>query len=208
MRIKTWIKFTEGYLPTPRHKKLRYKECESIEEVTINEISINQTRLKYKVEGVEIREYKDKLYKKVIMNPNLFYCGNDERNKDNDTIIGRLKHSFIGYSSYFGFNPEDTKEKMLEKAQQEANKYLLIDGELWETTNKPYYKLTTFGMGNNHAGIGTSLSVDYSEFNNGTKFEADEKELAFNEALKTAIIRGDTNSIDYIKNCPVIEIFE
>ena len=31
---------------------------------------------------------------------------------------------------------------------------------------------------------------------------------AFNEALKTAIIRGDTNSIDYIKNCPVIEIFE
>ena len=96
------------------------------------------------------------------MHPNLFYCGNDKRNADNDTIIGRLKHSFIGYSKYFGFNPDDTKEKMLQKAQEDASKYLLIDGELWEVTNKPHYKITTFGLGNNLSGIGVFLDVEYS----------------------------------------------
>lgn len=96
---------------------------------------------------------------------------------------------------------------MIEKAQQDADKYIFVDNELWEVTNKPYYRLTTFGLGNNHAGIGTSLSVEYNRFNSSTKYEAEEREKALNTALTTAINRGDTKSIDYIKNCPVIEIF-
>lgn len=92
MKINAWIKYTEGYLPSPRHRKLRYKECESIEEVTIEEITKNQTKLKYKIGSKEIIEYNNKLYSKVNMHSNLFYCGNDERNQDNETILGRLKH--------------------------------------------------------------------------------------------------------------------
>lgn len=208
MKIKAWIKYTEGYLPTPRHRKLRYRECESFEDVIIDETTTNQTKLKYTVGEIEIREYKGKLYKKVIMHPNLFYCGSDKRNADNDTIIGRLKHSFIGYSKYFGFNPDDTKEKMLQKAQEDASKYLLIDGELWEVTDKPHYKITTFGLGNNLSGIGVSLDVEYSRINNDENcFEPEDKGLAFAKAINTAIKRGDTDSIEYIKKCPVIEIY-
>lgn len=207
MKINAWIKYTEGYLPTTRHRKLRYKECESIEDVVIEEITKNQTEIKYKIGDTEIIGYNKRLYSKVNMYSNLFYCGKDERNKDNNTILGRLRHSFIGYSSYFGFDPEDTKEKMIEKAQQDADKYIFIDNELWEVTNKPYYRLTTFGVGNNHAGIGTSLSIDYNRFNHSTKYEASEREEALKDALETAINRGDTDSIEYIKNCPVIEIY-
>ena len=63
MKIKAWIKYTEGYLPTPRHRKLRYRECESFEDVIIDETTTNQTKLKYTVGETEIREYKGKLYK-------------------------------------------------------------------------------------------------------------------------------------------------
>lgn len=41
MKIKAWIKYTEGYLPTPRHRKLRYRECESFEDVIIDETTTN-----------------------------------------------------------------------------------------------------------------------------------------------------------------------
>ena len=49
MKIKAWIKYTEGYLPTPRHRKLRYRECESFEDVIIDETTTNRTKLKYTV---------------------------------------------------------------------------------------------------------------------------------------------------------------
>jgi len=207
MEIKTRIKFMEGYLPTKRHRKLRYKECESIEEVIIEEITKEQTKLKFKVENAEIREYNGKLYSKVNMRQNLFYCGNSNRNEDNETIIGRLKYSFIGYSSYFGFEPEDRKEKMLDNAQRDANSYILIDSELWEITNTPSYNLLTFGFGNNHADIGTSLHVVYTTYNNGIRFDANEREKAITEALKTALNRRDTDSLGQIKSCPTIEIY-
>jgi len=207
MNIKVWIKYMEGYLPSPKCRKLRFKECESIEKVTINEITINDTKLRYKVDDREIREYQNKLYSKVHFYNNLFYCGIDDRNNDNNTIIGRLKHSFIAYSTYFGFNNEDTKERMIEKAQRDANKYIFINNELWEITSKPSYNLLTFGCGNNHAGIGTSLDVVYTDRNNGRRFEADEYEKAIEKALSVALNRGDTDSIEFIKSCPKIKIY-
>lgn len=39
MKIKTYIKYTEGYLPTPRHRKLRYKELEDFVDIELCEVS-------------------------------------------------------------------------------------------------------------------------------------------------------------------------
>lgn len=208
MNIKIWTKYQEGYLPTKRHRKMRYRTIESKEEeVVIKEITRKQTKLKYKVGNADIVEYNNILYSKVKMHRNLFYVGNDERNKDNETILGRLKHSFIGYSTFFGFKPKDTKEEIMKKAQREADKYIFIDGELWEVTNEPYYRLTTFGTGSNDVRIGVSLTVDYSKLNHSRKFKPSERNLAIKSALELAVKRGDTDSIEHIKSCPVIEVF-
>lgn len=37
MKIKTWIKYEEGYLP-PRCRKLRYRECEEYVNVNLKEV--------------------------------------------------------------------------------------------------------------------------------------------------------------------------
>lgn len=208
MELKIFIKYTEGYLPTPRHRKLRYSNHESFETVSIKEISRTQTVLKFKVKDKEIVEYENCLYSKVLMTNNLFYCGNSPENEDNESILGRLKHSFIGYSTFFGFEPEDTRENMIKKAQSEADNYILIDGELWEKDYEPCYGLLTFGLGNNHAGIGTSLSVVCENiYTTCRTFKANERDFAIKKAIEVALDRGDTDSVEFIKKCPVIEIY-
>ena len=207
MKIKTWIKYTEGYLPTPRHRKLRYKELEDFVDIELREVSKNDTELAYIIDSTkEIIRYDGLLYRKIT-EKEPFYRGNSERNSDNETVLGRLKHSFVAYSTYFGFGEDDTREKMIAKAQSNMDRYILIGNDIWVVTEKPIYEILTFGMGNNHAGIGTSLHVRYGYNSNVREdccFDAKDRDKAIEVALEVAINRGDTNSIEYIKDAPMI----
>lgn len=208
MKIKTWLKFTEGYLPSPRHRKLRYRECEAYDFVHVKEVERDNTEVAFSVGETEFILYKTYLYTKVS-GVNAFYCGEDKRNPDNETMLGRLIFSFSAFSWYFGFKPEDTREAMLAKAQQDADRYIIIGSEVWEITNEPMYVIHVFGLGNNHAGIGTSLSVTtfYNQnLSNRAYFNANDREKAIKKALDTAIGRGDTDSLDFIKSCPEIVV--
>ncbi len=208
MKIKTWLKYTEGYLPSPRHRKMRYNECESYDYVNIEEIEKGKTKVAFSVGGDDYILYKDQLYTKVG-GVNAFYCGNNEKNPDNETMLGRLIFSFSAFSWFFGFDAESTKEAMLGKAQLKADRYIIIDSDVWEINGEPMYVIHVFGLGGNHAGIGTSLSVTTfynGNISNSAYFNANEREKAIKEALDTAAGRKDTDSFDLIKQCPEIVV--
>lgn len=198
MKINTWIKYTEGYLPTKRHRKLRYKECEEYINIELKEVSINDVNKKYSVDSKIYYEYNNKLYIK---------CNSrDISNFEIENPIENLKHRNEKCSLFFGFNEDDTREKMINKAIENIRKYLVIDNELYIETFKPFYRVYTFGLGNNHAD--TCLSICDKSFqyhaNEDFIFEAGDREKALNYAINRAIQRGDTDSVDHIKNTPII----
>lgn len=68
MKIKTWIKYEESYVP-PRCRKLRYRECEDYINVNLKEVASDEMRLAfednfYSGKG-KIYYYKGKLWSKV-----------------------------------------------------------------------------------------------------------------------------------------------
>ena len=46
MKVKTWIKYEESYLP-PRCRKLRYRECEEFVEITLPEAKMDSLQLAF-----------------------------------------------------------------------------------------------------------------------------------------------------------------
>ena len=46
MKIKTWIKYEESYLP-PRCRKLRYKECEEYVQINLSETTMDSLQLAF-----------------------------------------------------------------------------------------------------------------------------------------------------------------
>ena len=82
---------------------------------------------------------------------------------------------------------------------------------LYRETEEPLYCIYTFGLGHNHAGIGTSLSVVWFYNENISKkayFSALEFEKAKESAIQTALRRGDTNSIEYIEKSIPIKVYK
>lgn len=46
MKIKTWIKYEESYLP-PRCRKLRYRECEEYVDINLAETTMENMKLAF-----------------------------------------------------------------------------------------------------------------------------------------------------------------
>ena len=206
MKIKTWIKYMEGYLPTPRCRKLRYKECEDFIDVELKEVTINDVKLALRINS-DYSNYHNNYY---LYNDNLYVkCKSRDIGCYDEIIdpIENLKYCNEHCSSYFDFKEYDGRQNMIEKAQNDIKKYLLIDDVLYRTIPEPVYALYCFGVGNNHSS--TSLLISDSEiykWNCGSYFNALDREKAVDYAINVAIRRGDTNSIEGIKNTPVIEV--
>jgi hypothetical protein len=197
MKIKTWIKYMEAYLPTPRCRKNRYKEMEEYIDIELKEISINEVKPAFKVDEMIYYLYNEELFIKANKN--------SISNFDIENPLENLKYCNEHCSSYFGFNDDDSREKMINKANERIKRLLLIDNELYVKTYEPAYTVHTFGLGNNHAGIVTSLSiVNVTDLSLGYYFDAYDREKAIEHALQVAINRGDTHSIDCIKNASEI----
>ena len=68
MKIKTWIKYEESYVP-PRCRKLRYRECEDYINVNLKEVAPDEMRLAFEDNSYsgkgKIYYYKGKLWSKV-----------------------------------------------------------------------------------------------------------------------------------------------
>lgn len=209
MKIKIWMKYNVPYIP-PKCRKTRYKENEEFFEAEIKEVSKRKLLKAFETKNI-IYFYNDKLWEKA--NESNIHCCNPDKPM---TALNALIYSGVTYSTYFGKYKgytEDTREQredVINRINQDMDQYIIVDGELYKTTNEPMYCIYTFGLGHNHAGIGTSLSImNYYNENISSEryYNALDYKKALKEALNIAKNRGDTDSIEFIKNEPKIKVF-
>ena len=206
MKIRTWIKYEESYLP-PRCRKLRYRECEDYVYVNLKEININELKLafvdnSYSGKG-KIYFYKGKLWCKSKMpNTNIVEDLRERGNKI-DTSLDYLIWCNEHCSTYFFFSRDreecgvDTsKDAVIKCVIRDMKCYILVDGELYMQTAEPRYEINTFGLGHNHGGTGMFCAYGYNpNIRKDNYFSALEGEQAVAYANKVAANRGDTNDV-------------
>lgn len=205
MKIKTWIKYEESYIP-PRCRKPRYNECEDYVDINLSEATMNDLQLAFEDTSYfgagKIYFYRGKLWAQAKLR-NASWAEEHGFQNPLDELIYNHEHC----SAYFrfGFDREhygkDTsRQAVVEQANSDINRYLLVDGVLFEESAEPRYCIYTFGLGHNHGG--TALSVNYGYNINISKdcyFSALQGEEAVAEAKKIALGRGDTESVRRIK---------
>lgn len=189
-QIRTWIKYTKAYLPTPRSRKYRYSNEEEYVQIELEEASFQDLVPAFVVEGDAhiYYLYHERLYMKA-----------EERDvwarSDGKSALDALTCVNAEYSKYFGFSYQDTREKMIAKAKADMSMYLLVNGELYRTIGEPMYHISTFGLYNNHGGTALMVVNDYSDSDPDHYFCALDAELAIAEANRVAAERGDTENI-------------
>lgn len=211
MKIKTWIKYEESYLP-PRCRKLRYRECEEYIHANLREVDSNELKLAFEDNSYEGRGkiyfYKGKLYCKVKMP----HSGIVEELKRRDGVIINTPLDYLIWCHencstffYFAFDREhygkDTsRDAVIKRVKNSLKGNILVDGELYVQCSEPRYSIVTFGLGHNHGGTG--MFCDYSYNPNISKdnyFSALQGEAAVAYANKVAERRGDTNDVGKFK---------
>lgn len=211
MKIKTWIKYEESFIP-PRCRKPRYNLREEYVDANLREASHSELSPafmdnSYNGKGL-IFAYKGKLWTKTrVRDPELW------AEREIKTALDQLVHVQKTCSCYLRssfdrvYKGMDTSRKaVMAEVRKDMRRYLLVDGTLYEETPEPHYCIYTFGLGHNHGG--TALSVDYHYNPNISRrryFSALQGAEAVSEAKRIAIGRGDTESIPRFK--PEIEVY-
>lgn len=213
MKLKVWTKYNVGYLPTKRCRKLRYKEQEEYIDFDVKEIDERDLNLAFDT-GIIIYSYDNRLWRKATERD--IHCENPKKPM---TALESLIYSGVTYSTYFGRykgysceeKDREQREDIIARAEKDMSSYLIVDGVLYVAISEPMYCIYTFGLGHNHAGIGTSLSIVNRYNSNISKecyFNALEYDEAVNRALDIASNRGDTNSFGFIKETTQIKVFD
>lgn len=205
MKIKTWIKYEESYIP-PRCRKPRYKECEDRVDINLPETTMSALQLAFEDSSYQgagkIFFYKGKLWAQAKVK-----CTQWCEEKNIHTPLDELIYDRENCSTYFRFaydreyyGQDTSRQAVIKEARDDMKRYLLVDGVLFERSAEPRYCIYTFGLGHNHGG--TALSVDYRYNPNISKdcyFSALQGEEAVTEAKKIALGRGDTESVSRFK---------
>lgn len=199
MRIKTWIKYEEAYIP-PRCRKERYREKEEYIYPELKEIRLSDCKLAFEDNSFEgkgkIYYYNGKLWAKTLKRE---VCGDAERfSSALDAFSYWKEHSSNFF--YFSWDREKgvntSRLAVVRRVNKAFKNYLLIDGALYGICSEPMYKISTFGLGHNHGG--TSLFVTYN-YNPNISHKAYFSALKGKEAVEcanlTAAARGDTNDL-------------
>lgn len=105
---------------------------------------------------------------------------------------------------------ESIQEDLERKTDEKMDGYRIVDGVVWRKAAEPVYQFQTFGLGRNHGGsslsIGSAHANERDGFQPESTFRADDYEAAVAYAVAHATERGDTNSLDHIRNTPRIEV--
>ena len=204
MKIQVKYKFEESYLPTKRHKILRWCDVESEMVVEVPEIFKDIAPVAFIVkdykETAEYRFWNNQLWR--VEKSNHLVTGIEGACSVQE-LIDRIEHS--GARIYC--RDRITKEYATQEIISANSRYVLISGEVYSKIGEPRYVLMTFGLGHNHGG--TSLMLDNYYNSNISKnryFNALEKDKAVAEGKRVAEQRGDTDDIDRIGETYHIEV--
>lgn len=218
MKIKTWIKYEESYIP-PRCRKLRYRECEEYVDINLKEVDPAEFRLAFEDTSFsgkgKIYFYKGKLWAKRKM-PNINIIEDSrERGYEIKSALDFLIYAREHCSTYFFFSwdrerGEDTsRDAVIKRARADMRCVILVDGELYEQTAEPRYVVNTFGLGHNHGGTGMFVEYHYNpNIRNDNYFSALDGDAAVEYANKVAARRGDTNDVGKFEKMIVVHMPE
>lgn len=214
MKIKTWIKYEESYLP-PRCRKLRYRECEDYINVNLKEVAPEEMKLAFEDNSYsgkgKIYYYKGKLWSKVKMPNTNILDDLEERGNEIKNALDYLIYCNSHCSSYFLFSwdreagLDTSRESAIIIAKSGMKKYILVDGELYEQTAEPRYVINTFGLGHNHGGTGMFVEYHYNpNIDKDCYFSALDGKKAIEYANRVAANRGDTNDVGRFKELIIV----
>lgn len=221
--IKADFRFEEEYIP-PRCRKPRFRETQAQTVVKIPMVEADEAPVAmYHMDGLascntryrkDYRWYNGSLYARE----KILAFNEDGSLYRTMQTVGNLKAA-IGKSFLSReprdeqWNPIHTLEEAKAAIQREYDKYLLIKigdrTQVWSLIGEPRYCIYTFGLGNNHGGIGTSLDIE-NQFNpnigKDRYFDALHYKEAKAEAMRIAKGRGDTKSFKYIRTAEEIKV--
>jgi len=200
MEVTVKYEYVEGYLPTKRHRKLRYRDAEGETVVTVKEVPKEEAPVAFVVTGLLDGEKEYRLWNEKLWTPVMWasrVCGKKG--------LYPLEEFLKSIQYYNPYKFHKTKEEAIAEKEGYASSHLIIEGIVYEQASEPRYVINTFGLGHNHGG--TSLFVtDYYNSNIGKNryFNALEREKAIAEGKRIAQRRGDTKSVDGIgKYCNI-----
>lgn len=204
MKIKTWIKYEEKYLPTPRCRKYRYRGCEEFIHVNLKEVPMADLKLAFEDNSYsgkgKIYFYRGKLWYKERM-----YHGAAEYGCKTalEWLVWCHEHCSTFFKSGFDreYRGEDTsREAVVKLARSSTKGYILVDGELYGQTAEPRYVINTFGLGHNHGGTGMFCEYHYNpNIRKDNYFSALQGDQAVAYVNKVASGRGDTKDVGKFK---------
>ena len=194
MKMEVKYTYSEGYLPTKRHKILRYRDIEEVTTISIKEIKKEEAPIALRVHNYDgnIEDYRywnNELWSIVMFQGKLYPI---------DEFLNSIKNR-----SYYSENKEEVKNEIYEYEL----KYIIIDDVVYQRRGEPRYVSMTFGLGRNHGG--TSLMIDnYYNSNISSKcyFNALERDKAIEFTKTRAIVRKDTKDVDRIGKSYNIEV--
>ena len=198
-------RYIEAYLPTPRCRKLRYREMRDTVEVSVASFIEQQAHPVFRVTEYDIHLsgyitktiywYADRLWKVVLKDR--YSCGAPHE----PATAEDLQDVFDRYRYHNQHGHLDAQEIESVRAVEHAKEYLFIDGALYEPCGEPMYNITTFGLGHNHGGTGFFVEYHYNpNISNRNYFNALHRKEAIEYAVRVAQNRGDTESIPRLQN--------
>lgn len=202
MKIKTWIKWYEGYVP-PRCRKVRYRECEEYANINLAETTMKNMKLAFEDNSYDgkgkIYLFRNKLWTKANIRD--ICAGNeDEYESPLAALIYWREHSSCFFPRTWRDGEHPDKKHMVAMAKKELKDFLLVDGELYTVTTEPRYCINVFGLGHNYGGTGMFCDYHYNpNICKESYFSALQGEQAVAYANKVAAGRGDTNDVGKFK---------
>ena len=209
MKIKTWIKYEESYLPK-KCRKLRYRECEDYINVNLKEVDANELKLAFEDNSYDglgkIFFYKNKLWSKEKRNTNIAEAYGTKTALED--LIWICEHCSTYFRSSWDREKglDTSRNGVIKFARNDMKRYILVNGELYSIASEPYYVINTFGFGHNHGGTGMFVKYGYNPNNN--YFSALDGAAAVAYANKIAAERGDTNDVGKFKETIVVHMPE
>lgn len=214
MNITVEFKYWEDYLPTRRCRKMRQREVSGTYEAHVREITPNKFPVGLRYQNfimkltrperrwIDLHWYEGELW---TLSRACDYFANASWEKP---LPVDMLERFLTPRSY-DVGPCPDKDACIRAIQKRAEGWLICNGHLYEKSGEPMYNICTFGLGHNHAGIGTSLGVSCRYNKNLPSkwyFNAFQRKEAIAAAKEVAMRRGDTESIWYIEAAERIEV--
>lgn len=192
MKIDVDYYYTQKFLPTKRHKKIRKRQIKDTISVSVTKLTADVFPVVFIVhdmrsvqEGMasyedyrsdkcdfcmfseEIRTYKGKLYKPVRITHGAAISTVFE---DESYVIHNLEWMArrdwsVDDGNEFSEDSvvkNENKKEVRQMLRNAAKHYIYFDGKFWSVCGEPRYNITTFGLGHNHGGTGFFIVYGYN----------------------------------------------